>query len=113
MDLSDGLADGLRQIAASSGVGMAIDASALPIDPDLARWCGQHRADPAIAAVAGGDDYELVFTSRASQRGRLRAARGLAGVPITKIGVVTKARDLVLKTADGNRELPEGFEHFR
>jgi thiamine-monophosphate kinase len=113
MDLSDGLADGLRQIAAASGVGMTIDGSALPIDDDLARWCGQHRADPAIAAASGGDDYELVFTSRPAQRGRLRAVRSLlGGLPVTKIGVVTKARELVLKTADGDRELPSGFEHF-
>ena len=114
MDLSDGLADGLRQIAAASGAGMTIDAAALPVDPDLARWCVQHRADPAIAAAAGGDDYELVFTSRPARRGALRAVRAHAGgLPITKIGVVTKARDLVLRTAGGDRELPAGFEHFR
>ena len=114
MDLSDGLADGLRQIAAASGVGMTIDAAALPVDPDLARWCGQHRADPAIAAAAGGDDYELVFTSRPAQRGRLRAVRRLTGgLPITRIGVVTRARGVVLRTPEGDRELPAGFEHFR
>ena len=38
MDLSDGLADGLQQMAEASGVGMTIDAGALPIDP-AARAC--------------------------------------------------------------------------
>ncbi len=38
MDLSDGLADGVRQIAEASGVGATIDAAAIPIDPARAHW---------------------------------------------------------------------------
>ena len=114
MDLSDGLADGVRQVAQASGVGMAIEAESLPIDDEVRGWFAQRRADPAIAALAGGDDYELMFTTRPAQRGRLRAVRGLLGdLPITRIGVVTKGRDLVLRTSAGLRELPAGFEHFR
>ena len=113
MDLSDGLADAVRQVAAASGVGMAIQADALPIHDAVRDWFVQRRADPAIAALAGGDDYELLFTSRPGQRGRLRAVTShLRGVPITRIGVVTKAHDLVVTTARGNEELPGGFEHF-
>jgi len=114
MDLSDGLADGLRQIAAESGVGMAIEGTALPIDGDVVRWFEQQCADPPIAALAGGDDYELVFTCRPAHRGRVRAVRTLVGsLPITKIGVVTKGPGMVLRIGAGERELPPGFEHFR
>jgi thiamine-monophosphate kinase len=113
MDLSDGLADAVRQVAAASGVGMAIRADALPIQDAVRDWFVQQRADPAIAAAAGGDDYELLFTSRPSQRGRLRAVRShLGNLAITKIGVVTKVLDVVLETDTGKRELPAGFEHF-
>jgi thiamine-monophosphate kinase len=113
MDLSDGLADAVRQVALASGVGMAIRADELPIQDAVRDWFVQRRADPAIAAAAGGDDYELLFTSRPSQRGRLRAVRShLGGLSITKIGVVTKERDVVLETHAGSRELPAGFEHF-
>ena len=113
MDLSDGLADAVRQVAAASGVGMAIQADALPIEDAVRAWFVQKRADPAIAIVAAGDDYELLFTARPNQRGRLRAVTShLGGLPITKIGVVTKARDLVIETAGGKQELPSGFEHF-
>ena len=70
--------------------------------------------DPVCAALAGGDDYELLFTARPTLRGRLRAVKRQAGdLPITKIGVVTKAQQLVLRTASGDSELPAGFEHFR
>jgi thiamine-monophosphate kinase len=114
MDLSDGLGDGVHQLAEASGVGIAIDVASLPIPDAVMRWHVQHRADPAAAAVSGGDDYELLFTCRPSQRGRLRGVRKqLGALPITKIGVVTKEKTVVLRTPDGPHEVPAGFEHFK
>jgi thiamine-monophosphate kinase len=114
MDLSDGLADGVRQLAAASQVGIALDAAALPIEDGARHWYEAHGEDAAMRALAGGDDYELLFTVRPSHRGRLRGvARHAGGVPITRIGVVTKGTALVLRTGDGDRALPAGFEHFR
>ena len=114
MDLSDGLADGVRQIGEASGVGMVLDASALPIADQTRRWYEAQGQDPVAAAVAGGDDYELFFTLRPSWRGRLRGVqRHLADLPITRIGTVTKERRFVVRTPEGDRPLPEGYEHFR
>ena len=113
MDLSDGLADGVRQIAEASGVGIAIDAERLPVTEDVRRWHEAHGRRPLDAALAGGDDYELLFTVRPSHQGRLRAVQRLLGtLPLTRIGVVTKERAIVVTYADGVRELPPGFEHF-
>ena len=114
MDLSDGLADGVRNIGEASGVGMVLDATALPIADQTRRWYEAQGHDPVAAAVAGGDDYELLFTLRPSWRGRLRGVqRDLADLPITRIGVVTKERRVVVRTPQGDRPLPEGYEHFR
>ena len=114
IDLSDGLGDGLHRLAEASGVGIAVDEAALPIHDAVMRRFGHLRADIVTGAVAGGDDYELLFTSRAAQRGRLRTVRQhLSGLAITKIGVVTRERTVVLKTPDGPRPVPEGFEHFK
>ena len=114
IDLSDGLADGICQIAAASGVGIAVDGEAIPLAEGVREYYRAQGQDPACAALAGGDDYELLFTARPTQRGRLRAVKRQSGdLPITKIGVVTKARQLVLRTASGDRDLPTGFEHFR
>ena len=44
MDLSDGLADAVRQVAEASGVGMQIDADALPIAAGVREWHAAHRA---------------------------------------------------------------------
>ena len=114
IDLSDGLADGIRQIAAASGVGIAVDGEAIPLADGVGEYYRAQGHDPVGAALAGGDDYELLFTARPTLRGRLRAVKRQAGdLPITKIGVVTKAQQLVLRTASGDIELPAGFEHFR
>jgi thiamine-monophosphate kinase len=114
IDLSDGLADGLRQLARASGVGIDVDAEALPISPEARAWHAAGGTDAVAAAFGGGDDYELLFTVRPRQRGRLRGARRRIGdLPITRIGVVTRGADLAVHDASGRRELPQGFEHFR
>lgn len=114
MDLSDGLADALRQVAAASGVGVLIDGDALPIDPGAREWWTARGIDPVGAAVRGGDDYELLFAVPAKSGRALRAvARHVADPPLTKIGVFTKdPRSLVIERAGKEDALPEGFEHF-
>ena len=113
MDLSDGLADAVRQVAEASGVGMTIDSATLPLSDEARAWCARHDTDPLHIALAGGDDYELLFTVRPSQRHRFRAAQRLCGaLPITKIGVVTKGNGVRIATGGTTRELPHGYEHF-
>jgi thiamine-monophosphate kinase len=100
IDLSDGLADGLRQIAAASRVGICVDEGSIPMADGVPEF--------------HSDDYELLFTVRPSSRGRLRAVKRQAGdLPITRIGIVTRELQLVLRTPSGTRDLPGGFEHFR
>jgi thiamine-monophosphate kinase len=114
MDLSDGLADGVRQIAQASSVGMTLDASTLPMGQDAKSWLIRAGRDAIDVALRGGDDFELIFTARPRQAGRLRAVRRhLGDLPITKIGVVTRTPRLIVKDEQGERELPEGYEHFR
>ncbi|HEX5109685.1 MAG TPA: thiamine-phosphate kinase [Vicinamibacterales bacterium] len=114
MDLSDGLADGVRQIAACSGVGMLLDSSSLPIGADVSSWHEQNGGSPLETALSGGDDYELLFTVRAAHLGRLRGVRQHIGdLPITRIGVVTRDPQLLVTAQGGTRVLPDGFEHFR
>jgi thiamine-monophosphate kinase len=114
MDLSDGLADGVRQIAKASGVGITLDAAALPLAEATRAWATQQDRNPVDLALVGGDDFELLFTSRPGQAGRLRAVRRhLGDLPITRIGVVTRGDSLLVKDGERRRELPAGYEHFR
>ena len=104
IDLSDGLADGLRRIAEASGVGIDLDSGSLPVDPSAAAIAAELGLDLQRLVLGGGDDYELLFTVPARRRGRFRSARVHMGVEVTRIGVVT----------GGPFDLPAlGFDHFR
>jgi len=113
MDLSDGLADAVRQIAEASGTGAVIDATALPIPSEAIRWFVEHGRDPVTTALSGGDDYELLFCVKPKAAGRLRGVvRESRGMPVTRIGELTKDPSVLLNR-DGTLEpLPLGFTHF-
>jgi thiamine-monophosphate kinase len=114
MDLSDGLADAVRQIAQASGVGVVLDAAQLPVSSAAREWHLEKGGDPVDTAMRGGDDYELVFTGRPSHRGRLNGVRHQLGdLPITRIGTVTREPGLHVDDHGNTRSLPEGYEHFR
>ena len=113
IDLSDGLADGLRQLTQASDVGAVVDGAAVPIHDGARRWFDTHGLAPLDAAVAGGDDYELLVAVPRAYHRRLAAVIRLArGVPMTRIGELTKDRALVLRTRDGDQTLPIGYRHF-
>jgi len=114
IDLSDGLADGLQRIAESSGVGITVDADALPIAGGARATFERRGHDAVDEALAGGDDYELLFTVRRRMVRAVRAGARQAGVPITRIGVCTNGRGVVLKRAGSEKPLTAiGYDHFR
>jgi thiamine-monophosphate kinase len=95
---------------------MTVDHGALPVEPAARSWFVSQGGDPAIDAIAGGDDYELLFTVRPAMRGRLRTVTRHAGVSVTRIGVCTKDPGVVMRRNDEghSREtpIPRGFRHF-
>ena len=113
IDLSDGLADAVRQMAEASGTGATIEADALPIDSAAAAWFTSRGEDPVTAALAGGDDYELLIAVPRKRGGRLRGVqRQSRGVPITRIGELTAAPEIVVRRGGQPETLAGGFSHF-
>ncbi len=112
VDLSDGLADAVHQLAGASGLGARLDASTLPIEPAARAWFTAHGADPVAAALGASDDYEMLFAVSPGAKGRLRAARAASATPFTCIGTLTKQRGCVLARDGADTPLPTGFEHF-
>jgi thiamine-monophosphate kinase len=113
IDLSDGLADGVRRIAEASGVGAIIASDEIPIDPGVREWFSRQGLDAVTEVLAAGDDYELLFTVRPRTGRRLDAARRHGGAALTRIGRCTESRAVLLRDRDGDRELPGGgYDHF-
>jgi thiamine-monophosphate kinase len=109
IDLSDGLgADLDHLLQASGGLGAEIDAERLPLAPGLRGPRSGRQPDPRVLAVAGGEDYELLFSLRGRRRGGLgeRALSRRLGVKVTEIGSVTRT--------PGVHGLPDakGWRHF-
>ncbi len=113
IDLSDGLGAAITQLAEASGCGARIDAAAVPIAPDARDWWTRQGVDPVPVSLSGGEDYELLLAVPARRGGRLRhLRRQVADPPLTRIGTLTRTRDLVLEQHGVTAPLPAGFEHF-
>ena len=113
IDLSDGLADAVGQLAEASRAGAVVDAAAVPLEPGAQRWFEQQGREPLEASLAG-EDYELLFTAPPRSGRRLAAVRRMArGVPLTRIGVITRERGVVLRRGGTETPLAGGYEHFR
>jgi thiamine-monophosphate kinase len=103
VDLSDGLADGIRQIGDASGLGAIVDAAALPIE----------EGSTLNEALSGGEDYELLFAVSPRMRSRLKHVQRLVSdLPVTRIGRLTPDRSMLLNRNGSSEELPSGFAHF-
>lgn len=113
MDLSDGLADAARGIAAASGVGVVIDADAVPVHP-AAKACAERRGQTAVQfALAGGEDYEIAFAVPSRLKGRFRnAAHRCPDLHVTCIGRFEATPGAWLEENGRRSPLPEGFGHF-
>jgi len=62
IDISDGLSSELLHICTKSGVGCKVFQEKIPIDLNTEQMAGEFKIEPLIAALNGGEDYELLFT---------------------------------------------------
>ena len=112
IDVSDGLAGDLGHVLNRSGVAALVDVDALPRSADLA---AQTAALQRECLLAGGDDYELVFSAPVERRGAVTEAARAAATAVTRIGRVEPGSGLRFVDAAG-REIAgpaRSFDHFR
>jgi thiamine-monophosphate kinase len=116
IDVSDGLSGDLRHICEESHVGADINLSALPLSPACEAYAKSTGQNPITLALAGGEDYELLFTVDSRHRRRFESLATARHIPFTRIGTIRPARSGVHSLApDGKRQsLPiTSYEHFR
>jgi len=116
MDLSDGLASDLHRLCESSRVGAVIDLASLPVSSPLFRYAKMKGKEPSEYALAGGEDFELLFTVSSTRSKRLIQLRQRGRMKVTQIGQIRPRREgIMLITKEGRRRAlkEEGYEHFR
>jgi thiamine-monophosphate kinase len=116
IDISDGLAADLGHLCRQSGVGAVIEAEAVPIPGELQAWCQACGIDPVRHAMAGGEEYVLLFAAPLDQLAQDAVERRLAefGGQLWRIGSLTKRPGL--EVSRGGRREPlvvTGFDHLR
>ncbi|MBL0729475.1 thiamine-phosphate kinase [Piscinibacter sp. HJYY11] len=112
IDVSDGLLGDLGHILQRSQVGACVEVDLLPRSDVLA---AQPLALQRECTLAGGDDYELVFTAPASKADAVHAAAKRAATRVTRIGRIDDSGRLTLADARG-QAVPHhfgSFDHFK
>ena len=62
IDISDGLSSEINHLSDNSGLSFHIYEDKLPISEETKKVCKEFQISPTIAALNGGEDYELLFT---------------------------------------------------
>lgn len=116
IDISDGFSGDLRHICAASRVGAVIWSQALPLSSHLRSYAMTTHQNPVNLALAGGEDYELIFTVPSQFQRKIAIWAKKLKVPITCVGEIKpRSWELKLKLSEGiYRQLPvESYDHFR
>jgi thiamine-monophosphate kinase len=109
IDVSDGLVADLGHVLGASGGGAVVDASLLPLSA-----VGRGIPGAREAALAGGDDYELLFTAAAERRTEVETLRVRLDHELTRVGAVRAEPGLLVRDSEG-QPLPLdriGWRHF-
>lgn len=109
IDVSDGLASDVLHICDRSSLGCTLYEDKLPIDPTVVNAAADFNLNPALCALNGGEDYELLFTIAQSDYDKVK------GSPhFTVIGHMDEDKGARLISRDGgSHELTaQGWDAF-
>ncbi len=117
MDASDGLADGLVQIARASGLAMTIDLDKIPVPEAVIEYSRTWQKDPLAFALYGGEDYELVGTVPEEHLPELlQRDPSFTAIGVVRSGACGEVRfqegGKISERLNGFADLSNCFQHF-
>ncbi len=102
IDISDGLSSEIMHICEASGTGCKLFEDRIPMDDQTKQMAEELNINPLVAALNGGEDYELLFTIPVGEYDKIRNHPD-----ITVIGHITeKSEGANLVTAGSGQEIP-------
>ncbi len=110
IDISDGLSSEILHICRNSNVGCRLYEEKVPMDKQTKKMAGELNINPLVAALNGGEDYELLFTLRPED------AEKITNDPdFTVIGEITEASEGANLIAGKGVKIPlqaQGWKHL-
>lgn len=95
IDISDGLSSELLHICKQSDCGVVIYHEKIPVAEETGRVAEEFHMEPVVAALNGGEDYELLFTIPLSDYDKVNEIEG-----VSIIGSVTEHKGKAIMMLD-------------
>lgn len=109
IDISDGFSTDLHRLCRASGCGAEVEAIRVPVFQDLPAHAASLGIDASNAALHGGEEYALLFTSRL----RESELSSRLGRPVYAIGRIVEGDSVAIETESGIAPLENrGYDHF-
>ena len=112
IDISDGLASEILHLCKESGVGCQLFEEKIPLDPSTDRLAKEFNIVPSIAALNGGEDYELLFTIDQKDYEKIKEIY----TDVSVIGYMTDDKGIAELITPDNHVVPlkaQGWDHMR
>ena len=112
IDISDGLASEVMHLCKDSGVGCQLYEGKIPQDPTTVKLAKDFQVVPSIAALNGGEDYELLFTIDQKDYEKVQQM----SQDVTVIGYMTADKGIAELITPDNHVIPlkaQGWNHFK
>jgi len=109
IDISDGLSSEIMHLCKNSGVGCNLYEEKIPLDSQTKKMAEELNMNPLVAALNGGEDYELLFTLDQSDYDKIKN-----DPDITVIGHIAEAGEgtnLVTISGVAIPLVAQGWEH--
>lgn len=109
IDISDGLSSELLHICKNSGCGCQVYDDRIPVADETAEAAREFQMEPMVAALHGGEDYELLFTVPLSDHDKVAALQG-----VSIIGNITDKKGSALLVGSDGSAVPlqaQGWDH--
>ncbi len=78
IDISDGLASEVLHICKQSNTGCRLFEAKIPIDEYTKELAKEYKIIPSVAALSGGEDYELLFTVKQDDYEKIKDVAGIS-----------------------------------
>jgi thiamine-monophosphate kinase len=109
IDISDGLSSELLHICKASECGCQVYDERIPISEETTAVAQEFQMEPMVAALHGGEDYELLFTVPLADHDKVAAIQG-----VSIIGNITDKKGSALLVGNDGNAIPlqaQGWNH--